>query len=131
MSEHPLLFFACIEIIVSLALAWLGVATMYLKLPPLPQVFRRPMYLIKSHIDFLLMALLLIAFHLIAVPLPGWIVVCAVIGSFTNSSLFLVLAVLEKPDFSPFKPLGMAGTISFLLTTASFGGAAMVVLLSL
>jgi len=131
MREHPLLFFACVEIIISLGLAWLGVATMYLKVPPLPRVFPRPVYIIKSHIDFLLMALLLIAFHLIAVPLPGWIVVCAIVGSFSNSSMFIVLAAVEKPDFSPFKPLGIIGTASFILTTLGFGGAAVTVLLSL
>ncbi|MBI1320357.1 MAG: hypothetical protein GC168_15625 [Candidatus Hydrogenedens sp.] len=128
MREQPLLFFACVELLISLGLAWLGVATMYLRVPPLPRVFKRPNYIIKAHIDYLLMALLLMAFHGIGVPLPAWVVVCAIAGSLANPLLFLVLAAIEQPDYSPFRWLGITSTVGFLLTTLGFGGAAVVVL---
>ena len=128
MTEQPLLYFACIELILSLALAWRGVAVMYLRVPPLPKIFKRPPYVIKAHIDYLLMALLLMAFHAAAPPLPGWIIVCAVAGSLTNPLLFIALAMMEKPDYSALRPFGMLSTASFILTTLGFGGAAVAVL---
>jgi hypothetical protein len=131
MTEQPLLYFACVEILISLALAWLGVAVMYLRVPPLAGLFKRPTYIIKAHIDYLLMALLLMAFHAAAPPLPGWIIVCAIAGSLTNPLLFIALAIMEKPDYSAFRPFGMLSSACFLLTTLGFGGAAVTVLVGM
>lgn len=111
------------ELLVSLALAWLGAFTMYLRPALLTRAFPRPMYLIKTHIDFLLMALLLWAFYLLAVPLPAWVIACAIIGSLTNPMLFMVLAINPQPNMNPLGPLGMSTVVSFLVTTAGFGGA--------
>ena len=131
MSSHPLLFFACLELLVSLALAWLGVATLHLRLAPLTRFFPRPMYIIRAHIDFLLMALLLIAFHLLGYAYPGWIIVCAIIGSITNASLFIVMAAQQQRDIKAFEPMGMLSTASFTITTLGFGGLAVSVLMAL
>ena len=117
------------ELLVSLTLAWLGAFTMYLRPPLLTRLFPRPMYIIKTHIDFLLMALLLFAFYLLAVPLPGWIIACTIIGSVSNPFLFIVLAVNQQPDMSPTGLLGIGTVLSFLIATAGFGGAGLVLLL--
>lgn len=120
---------ASIELLISLALAWLGAFTMYLRPPLLVRMFPRPMYLIKTHIDFLLMALLMFAFYLMAAPLPGWVIVCVIVGSLTNPALFMVLAIYPNPDMKPLGPLGISTVVSFIVATAGFAGAAITILL--
>src|SRR5690242_12953316 len=92
---------ASAELLFSLFLAWLGAFALYLKPPILNRIFARPFYLIKTHIDFLLMSLLMFAFYVVGVPLPGWVITCTILGSITNPALFLVLAVDANPNMSP------------------------------
>ena len=120
---------ASAELLVSLALAWLGAFAMYLKPPILTRIFTRPFYIIKTHIDFLLMSLLLFTFYLLAVPLPTGIIACTIIGSITNPMLFLVLAVNANPNMAPTGPLGMFTVVSFLIATAGFGGTGLLLLM--
>lgn len=117
------------ELLLSLALAWLGAFTLYLRPAFLTRLFPRPMYLIKTHIDFLLMALLMMAFYFTGVALPGWVVACVIIGSLTNPALFMVLAVNPSPNMSALSPLGISTVVSFLIATAGFGGAAWLILM--
>ncbi|MFM1921913.1 MAG: hypothetical protein RLZZ303_3547 [Candidatus Hydrogenedentota bacterium] len=119
-----LLYAASAELLVSLALAWLATTVMYLKPAWLTPRFPRPQYLVKSHIDYLLMSLLLYVFYLLNPPLPAWMIGCAVIGSASNPFFFILFAMNDKPDLRPQAPLGMASTASFVLTTLGFGGAA-------
>lgn len=126
---HALPLAAATELILSLALAWLGVLALYVRPPALTQIFPRPVYIIKAHIDYLLMSLFLFVFFLLHVPLPGWIVGCAIVGSLTNPLLFLVLAMYQQPDMRATSPIGAASVLSFIITTLGFGGTAVVVLL--
>ena len=98
-------------------------------LAPLARVFPRPHYIIKAHIDYLLMALLLFAFYLIALPLPDWVVGCMLLGSATNPLLFLALAMRNTSHMPATSPLAVASVASFVVTTAGFGGAAVMILL--
>jgi len=126
---HALPITASLELLISLALAWLGVLALYVKPPFLARLFPRPVYIIKSHIDYLLMSLFLYAFYLLGVPLPGWVIACAILGSVTNPLMFLVLATQTAPDMRSTSLLGMVSVASFIITTLGFGGVAVLVLL--
>lgn len=119
-----LLYTASVELLVSLALAWLATTVMYLKPAWLTPRFPRPQYLVKSHIDYLLMSLLLYVFYLLDPPMPSWMIGCAVIGSALNPFFFVIFAMTPQPDLRPQAPLGMLSSASFVLTTLGFGGAA-------
>ena len=88
-------------------------------------------YLLKSHIDFLMMTGLLLVFfllfgHLRVTP-PTFLVVAMSVGSLGNPLGFLALAL--KPDMSqrPASPFGVLIVGSFMMTTIGYGGAAWVV----
>jgi len=88
-------------------------------------------YLLKSHIDFLMMTGLLFVFFLLfahfrVVP-PVFVVAAMCAGSLGNPLGFLALAI--KPDL-PQRPASVFGAImigSFTLTTIGYGGAAWIV----
>lgn len=87
-----------------------------------------PQYLLKAHLDFLMMTGLLFVFFLVfeqvGVTPPSAIVVAMSVGAIGNPSGFLALAL--KPDL-PQKPLTSFGALmmlSFTATTVGFGGAA-------
>jgi len=128
---NALVYTASIELIVSLALAWLAALTRYDTVPALKKLFKADAYLVKSHIDYLLMAMLLYIFVLLDTPLPTWCIACMILGSITNPFLLGLLAIWPKPDYRMTRPFGIAGTISFILTTAGFGGAAVFQILAL
>lgn len=91
-------------------------------------VFVNYQYLLKSHIDFLMMTgLLYVSFlllaHLHVIP-PTFVVVTMCVGSVGNPLGFLALAL--KPDL-PQRPTSVFGAVmigSFILTTVGYGGAA-------
>jgi hypothetical protein len=88
-------------------------------------------YLLKSHIDFLMMTGLLFAFFLLFAHFrltpPAFIVVAMSVGSLGNPLGFLALAI--KPDLSqrPTSVFGAVITVCFTLTTIGYGGAAWIV----
>ena len=88
-------------------------------------------YLLKAHIDYLMMTGLLFVFFLLFAHFrltpPPLIVVAMSVGSLVNPAAFLALAI--KPDL-PQRPASVFGaTVScgFVLTTIGYGGAAWVV----
>ncbi|MGE3275819.1 MAG: hypothetical protein AB7O67_11955, partial [Vicinamibacterales bacterium] len=85
-------------------------------------------YLLKAHLDFLMMTGLLFIFFLVFEQMrltpPVVIVMAMSVGAVGNPSGFLALAF--KPDL-PQKPTTMFGAVmvlSFTATTIGFGGAA-------
>jgi hypothetical protein len=90
--------------------------------------FPNPQYLLKAHLDFLMMTGLLFVFFLVFEQLrltpPMTIVVAMSIGSMGNPSGFLALAL--KPDLpqKPTTPFGALMVLSFTATTVGYGGAA-------
>ena len=88
-------------------------------------------YLLKAHIDYLMMTGLLFIFFLLFTHFrltpPPLIVVAMSVGSLVNPAAFLALAI--KPDL-PQRPASVFGaTVScgFVVTTIGYGGAAWVV----
>ncbi len=87
-----------------------------------------PQYLLKAHLDFLMMTGLLFVFFLVFEHLrltpPMAIVVAMSVGSMSNPSGFLALAL--KPDLpqKPATPFGALMVLSFTATTVGYGGAA-------
>lgn len=112
----------------ALLLAWTLSAIRYMQLSWVKRVFVNYGYLLKSHIDYLMMTgLLAIVYLLLAhysLAAPAWLVAAACIGSLLNPLGFLILAV--KPDLpqKPTHPFGALMSLSFVLTTAGYLGAA-------
>ncbi len=128
LSAESLIVVGCLSVLLSLLLAWCLSASRYLRLAAIRRVFRSEGYLLKAHIDFLMMAGLLFATFLLlkhfalALPQPVLAGLCA--GSLLNPLGFLALAF--KPDL-PQKPTSAFGALmsgSFVLTTLGYGGAA-------
>jgi hypothetical protein len=92
------------------------------------KLFPNYQYLLKAHIDYLLMTGLLMLFFLLFAHFrvtPSPIVVLAIcIGSVMNPAGFLALAI--KPDLrqDPTSPFGVVMTGSFTMTTIGSAGAA-------
>lgn len=90
--------------------------------------FPNPQYLLKAHLDFLMMTGLLFIFfllfeHLRLTP-PTAIVVAMSLGSVSNPSGFLALAVRPDLPQRPATPFGALMVLSFTATTIGYGGAA-------
>ena len=88
-------------------------------------------YLLKAHIDYLMMTGLLFIFFLLFTHFrltpPPLILVAMSVGSLVNPAAFLALAI--KPDL-PQRPASVFGatvTCGFVVTTIGYGGAAWVV----
>lgn len=84
--------------------------------------------LVKSHIDYLLMALFLFVFYLLfaqfQIAAPAWIVGAMALGSLGNPALFLVRAM--KPDLKAAPTgwfRGLMGSSCVLTTIGYLGGA--------
>lgn len=118
-------------LVVSLMEAWLLSGLRYSQIPAFKSVFPGYQYLLKSHIDFILMAGLLFIFFLLfqhfGLNVPPFVIVCMCVGSVLNPSGFLALAV--KPDL-PQKPTTFFGalmSLSFVTTTVGYVGASWLV----
>jgi hypothetical protein len=115
---------ACMTLALVLAWCLAGVrSSRFIK-----RCFPNPQYLLKSHLDFLMMTGLLFIFFLVfehlRITLPLAIVVAMSVGSVGNPLGFLTLAL--KPDL-PQKPATLFGglmVLSFTATTVGYGGAA-------
>jgi hypothetical protein len=113
-------------LLVTLVLAWclVGVrSTAFMK-----RVFPNYQYLLKAHIDYLMMTGLLMVFFLLFThfrvsPSP-LVVVTMSVGSLLNPLGFLALAI--RPDLrqNPTSPFGVVMTGSFTSTTIGYAGAA-------
>jgi hypothetical protein len=96
--------------------------------PRVKKLFPNYQYLLKAHIDYLLMTGLLMLFFLLFAHFrvtPSPIVILAMsIGSVMNPAGFLALAI--KPDLrqNPGSPFGVVMTGSFTMTTIGYAGAA-------
>ena len=90
--------------------------------------FPSPHYLLKAHLDFLMMTGLLFVFFLLFGQLrltpPTAIVVAMSLGSVGNPSGFLALAVRPELPQRPATPFGALMVLSFTATTVGYGGAA-------
>lgn len=123
-------------LLIALLLAWCLIG-LKLGVPFLKAIFLgEQKRLLQAHIDFLLMTALLLGFYAARVPLHWSIRWSMVIGAFTNSSLFLLMAVFPVLD-APVPTEGLFPSMFRLyqmtsVSVASYGfaGAAVAVLWS-
>lgn len=92
-------------------------------------LFPNYQYLLKAHIDYLLMTGLLMLFFLLfahfrVTPSPIVVVVAMCIGSVRNPAGFLALAIKPNLRQDPASPFGVVMTGSFTMTTIGYAGAA-------
>lgn len=112
---------------ITLVLAWCLTAvrssTGFMK-----KIFPNYQQLLKAHMDYLLMAGLLLIFYLLFAQLrvsaPAVIVASMCAGSLLNPVGFLVLAVRPGTKQSPASAFGAMMAGSFTLTTIGYAGAA-------
>jgi hypothetical protein len=127
---------ATLWLLMALVLAWCLVGLNF-DLPLAKTIFPGKFHrLLQAHIDFLLMSALILGFYASRVALPSPVRWAMVIGAFTNSSLFLLMAMFPVLDATP-PAQGLFPSvfriylfISLLLTSFGFGRAAVTVLRS-
>jgi hypothetical protein len=117
-----------LSLTITLAQAWCLTGMRYLESGFLKQLFPSYQYLLKSHIDYLLMTGLLMVFFLLFAHFrvsPPWVILLAMsIGSLLNPFGFLVLAMKPNLRQHPSTPFGAIMAGSFVLTTIGYVGAA-------
>lgn len=124
---------ACLWLLMALLLAWCMVALGF-NVPPFKLIFAGKFTrLLQAHIDFLLMTALILGFYAARVPLPWHVRWAMVVGAFTNSSLFLLMAIfpaLDNPELSPPLLFQLYMFASLITTSYGFGKASVIVLMS-
>lgn len=113
-------------VILSLATGWLIVAKRYLALVPAVSIIKDDSKLVKGHMEYPIMALLLFSFYALNVDLPLYLVLPACIGAFTNPSLQLFLSIMPDVEKRGTSPFGIISTLSFIVTSIGLGGMAAV-----
>lgn len=103
LSETPMLWLLVVaagSVLVSLLEAWLATLIVYGKVNALKKVFPATHNLIRSHIDYLMMATLLsityFICHHLAIELPLWVIIILCFGAIYNPFGFLLKAI--KPQ---------------------------------
>ena len=117
---------ASLCLLITLVLAWclVGVrSSAFMK-----RLFPNYQYLLKAHIDYLLMTGLLMIFFLLfnhfrVSPSP-LVVIAMSVGSFMNPVGFIALAINPSLRQQPVSPFGAVMAGSFTLTTIGYAGAA-------
>ena len=99
-SQDTLIFTAAICLIISLGLAWVASFILYVKTAWLKKLVKANHQLIRAHIDYLMMCMLLVVTYFICqerdVLLPTWCIITACIGALYNPFGFIVLAFKPK-----------------------------------
>lgn len=124
---------AALWILMALILAWCMVGLNF-GVTPLKTIFSgKFMRILQAHIDFLLMSALILGYYAAKIPLPWHVRWAMVVGAFTNSSLFLLMAifpVLDNPKISPPQIFQLYLFASLITTSYGFGKGAVVILKS-
>ena len=124
---------AALWLLMALLLAWCMVGLNF-GVSPLKAVFAGKFSrLLQAHIDFLLMTALILGFYAAKVPLPWHVRWAMVVGAFTNSSLFLLMAIfpaLDSPTAPPPQLFQLYLLASIVVTSYGFGKGAVIVLKS-
>ena len=110
----------------TLALAWCLVGVRSTEV--MKKIFPSFQYLLKSHIDYLMMTGLLMVFFLLFSHFqtsPSLVVVISMcVGSVVNPAGFMMLAIKPNLSQKPTSPFGMVMVCSFTLATIGYAGAA-------
>ncbi|KZY30708.1 MULTISPECIES: hypothetical protein [unclassified Oleiphilus] len=120
-----LLLTAAFSLLLSLALAWLASFILYADIKALKRLFPASHQLIRAHIDYILMCLLLVACYYLneklSLELPGWVIYTTCFGALYNPFGFIVLAIkphMAKPKSTSDKARILLG---FLPATIGYG----------
>ncbi len=111
--------------IFSLFEAWLATLIIYGKVGFLRKIFRVPHNLIRSHVDYLIMTVLLcvsyfLCLHL-SIELPAWLIVTLCVGVIYNPFGFFVKAINPEAGDAE-TPIGRVFVcLGFVPTTLGFG----------
>lgn len=132
-AHRMLLRGAALWLLMALILAWCMVGLNF-GVEPLKAIFAGKFTrLLQAHIDFLLMTALIYGIAATRVSLPWHVRWSMVIGAFTNSSLFLLMAIfpaLDNPEVPPPVLFQYFLFASLLTTSYGFGKASVLVLKS-
>lgn len=113
---------------VALVQAWLLVARFASDEGPVARLIPGKQDLLRSHIDYLMMAQFLFVFYALyahfALSPPAWLVMATCIGSFFNPFAFFVRAL--RPQYLKSPPAAFMAmiTLSCVLTTVGYGATA-------
>lgn len=134
-SMEWLLATAALVMILSLALAWIATLIIYGQVKSLKKVFPATPNLIRAHIDYLMMSMLLVAFYFacthLGIALPAAIIAILCFGVLYNPFGFVLKAINPKTGQAE----TLAGKIlvcsGFLPATIGFGYASVAILSTL
>lgn len=79
-------------------------------------------YILKGHIDYLLMGFLLLILSFLGGKPSPILILFSCIGTLANPTMFIVLAFKQDLTKSPKSLFGMVSTISYIFTTIGVGG---------
>ncbi len=126
---------ASVAMIFSLIEAWLATLIVYGKLTFLKKVFPVPHNLVRSHVDYLIMAALLCLSYFLCIHLriepPAWLVALLCFGVLYNPFGFFLQAINPKIGRSDTTFGRIVVCASFLPTTLGFGYVFISVILAL
>lgn len=122
---------AALWLLTAILLAWCMVGLNF-GVTPLKAIFTGKFTrLLQAHLDFLIMSSLIFGFYAARVTLPWHVRWAMVVGAFTNSSLFLLMAIfpaLDNPAAPPPPTFQFYLLASIITTSYGFGKGAMIVL---
>jgi len=108
--------------------AWLLVARFASDVGPVARIIPGKADLLRSHIDYLMMAQFLFVFYALhqylAVAPPAWLVAATCLGSFFNPFAFMIRALRPHYLTNPPPPFMIMITLSCLATTVGYGATA-------
>lgn len=78
--------------------------------------------LLKAHLDFFLMGVLLLVFSLLKAEINPTLILLSCIGACTNPTMFVVLAFYPQVNKAPKSVFGLTTTLSYIFTTVGIGG---------
>jgi peptidoglycan/LPS O-acetylase OafA/YrhL len=107
-------------ILISLLFSW--VLVMYRYILKVDEKKVNTEYILKGHIDFLLMGILLIIFSFFAEKASPLLILLTCLGTLGNPTMFIVLAFNPNVKKSPKSLFGLASTFNYICTTIGIGG---------
>lgn len=107
---------------------WLIIARKYLSAMIIESIFIDDEKLVKAHVDYIMMGLILLAFFFLGTDLPYPVILLSCAGALANPSLFIFLAVKPGVNKKTGSPFSFVSTLAFLMTTFGIGGAAFFVI---
>jgi hypothetical protein len=133
MSNEWLVIFGSVCFTLAMIEAWLLVIISVKPDSFIAQAISGTQDLLKSHIDYLLMALFLFVFYMLfahfSIKVSAFLLICMCLGAVGNAGLFLVRAINPQLKTQPTQNFQLIMGISCLLTTIGFLGGAWAVAL--